>query len=87
MGKRRGKRTASSQHTDVADVTCHLSTTRKQQGPNGVTSTYIGVTQYRRTGKWEAHLWLKSKAGSAGDARRSAGRQVGTTQVPCSCAT
>lgn len=77
MARRKPKRTRRDDGTpNLADLTCHLSTTRKQQGPNGVTSSFIGVTQYRRTGKWEAHLWLKSSTGNGGDARRSGGRQV-----------
>ena len=29
----------------------------RRSGPKSRTSIYLGVTQYRRTGRWEAHIW------------------------------
>ena len=30
---------------------------RRRSGPRSRTSPFTGVTQYRRTGRWEAHIW------------------------------
>eukprot|EP00887_Chlorella_sp_A99_P007493 scaffold2.g7493.t1 len=37
--------------------------TRKRSGPRSRTSPYLGVTQYKRTGRWEAHLWISNPRG------------------------
>lgn len=29
----------------------------RRSGPKSRTSKFLGVTQYRRTGRWEAHIW------------------------------
>lgn len=35
-----------------------VGTTKKRSGPKSRTSPFKGVTQYKRTGKWEAHIWI-----------------------------
>ncbi|KAK9816799.1 hypothetical protein WJX72_005214 [[Myrmecia] bisecta] len=41
-----------------------------RSGPRSRTSCYLGVTRYKRTGRWEAHIWDSS------DASRPKGRQI-----------
>ena len=36
-------------------------TRRNRRGPRSVTSKYRGVTCYKRTGRWEAHIWDEGK--------------------------
>ena len=35
---------------------------RSRSGPKSKSSNFIGVSQYRRTGRWEAHIWDCGKA-------------------------
>ncbi|CAK0764716.1 hypothetical protein CVIRNUC_003186 [Coccomyxa viridis] len=37
---------------------------RKRSGPRSRTSSYLGVTRYKRTGRWEAHIWDSSDPGA-----------------------
>ncbi|KAL4436679.1 hypothetical protein ABPG75_003818 [Micractinium tetrahymenae] len=34
--------------------------TKRRSGPKSKSSPFIGVTQYKRTGNWEAHIWQGS---------------------------
>merc|ERR1719456_1522002 len=34
-----------------------LQRKRSRSGPKSKSSSFIGVSQYRRTGRWEAHIW------------------------------
>lgn len=34
---------------------------RSRRGPRSRSSQYRGVTFYRRTGRWESHIWLAKK--------------------------
>ena len=36
---------------------------RRRSGPRSRSSPFKGVTQYRRTGKWEAHIWIPNPRG------------------------
>lgn len=36
---------------------------RKRSGPKSRSSAYKGVTQYKKTGRWEAHIWLPNPHG------------------------
>lgn len=36
---------------------------KRRSGPKSRSSPYKGVTQYRRTGKWEAHVWIPNPRG------------------------
>lgn len=36
---------------------------RKRSGPKSRSSSYKGVTQYKKTGRWEAHIWLPNPHG------------------------
>lgn len=38
----------------------------RRSGPKSRTSCYLGVTQYKRTGRWEAHIWLPGQKGIKG---------------------
>ena len=38
----------------------------RRSGPKSRTSCYLGVTQYKRTGRWEAHIWVPVKNGMKG---------------------
>lgn len=33
----------------------------------GLNGTIAGVTQYKRTGKWEAHVWIKGNGARRGE--------------------
>ena len=40
---------------------------RKRSGPRSKDTHYVGVTQYKRTGRWEAHIWCTGNSrGSKG---------------------
>ncbi|KAK9812358.1 hypothetical protein WJX73_005003 [Symbiochloris irregularis] len=54
------------------------SVAKRRSGPRSKTSEWLGVTKYKRTGKWECHVWcseatLPSKAArtASGDAKSS----------------
>jgi hypothetical protein len=40
---------------------------RGRSGPKSRLSPFIGVSQYKRTGRWEAHLWLSTPLYMQGD--------------------
>ncbi|KAK9812438.1 hypothetical protein WJX73_010635 [Symbiochloris irregularis] len=46
--------------------------TLRRSGPRSATSRFLGVTKYKRTGRWESHIWWGN-----GRQRRTAGRQCG----------
>jgi AP2-like factor (euAP2 lineage) len=38
---------------------------KSRRGPRSRSSQYRGVTFYRRTGRWESHIWYGSISGSS----------------------
>ncbi|KAL6780008.1 hypothetical protein ACKKBG_A14640 [Auxenochlorella protothecoides x Auxenochlorella symbiontica] len=42
---------------------------RKRSGPKSKSSPYLGVTQYKRTGRFEAHIWIFEARGAKGHQR------------------
>ncbi|KAK9820825.1 hypothetical protein WJX74_009775 [Apatococcus lobatus] len=44
---------------------------KARSGPANATSAYLGVTRYKRTGRYEAHIWEASQ-----DTRAQKGRQI-----------
>ncbi|KDD73540.1 hypothetical protein H632_c2070p0, partial [Helicosporidium sp. ATCC 50920] len=42
---------------------------RRRSGPKSKSSPYIGVTQYKRTGRYEAHIWIVEMRGAKGHQR------------------
>ena len=35
-----------------------MESTQRRRGPRSPASNYRGVTCYKRTGRWEAHIWV-----------------------------
>jgi hypothetical protein len=50
-------------------TTTTLGKAKRRSGPRSRSSPYKGVTQYRRTGKWEAHIWIPGSARGKGHQR------------------
>ena len=46
----------------TSDLPAALQTKRSRRGPKSKTSGFVGVSQYRRTGRWEAHIWDCAKS-------------------------
>ena len=53
--------TAAADFKDGTAVNNSNCTTGGARGPRGSSSRYRGVTQHRRTKRWEAHVWDKGK--------------------------
>merc|ERR1712157_665976 len=57
-----------------------LQRKRSRSGPKSKSSSFIGVSQYRRTGRWEAHIWDCAKSRSTPGAK---GRQLHLGSFDC----
>jgi hypothetical protein len=53
----------------MADAAGPTPRRKTRSGPRSKTSPYVGVSQYKRTGRWEAHIW-DSSGGPAGKGRQ-----------------
>jgi len=57
-----------------------LQRKRSRSGPKSKSSSFIGVSQYRRTGRWEAHIWDCAKSRKTPGAK---GRQLHLGSFDC----
>lgn len=57
-----------------------LQRKRSRSGPKSKSSSFIGVSQYRRTGRWEAHIWDCAKSRNIPGAK---GRQLHLGSFDC----
>lgn len=57
-----------------------LQRKRSRSGPKSKSSSFIGVSQYRRTGRWEAHIWDCAKSRAKPGAK---GRQLHLGSFDC----
>jgi len=57
-----------------------LQRKRSRSGPKSKSSSFIGVSQYRRTGRWEAHIWDCAKSRDKPGAK---GRQLHLGSFDC----
>lgn len=57
-----------------------LQRKRSRSGPKSKSSCFIGVSQYRRTGRWEAHIWDCAKSRKTPGAK---GRQLHLGSFDC----
>jgi len=55
--------TAEQSDGDVVGKNSKTVVLRKRSGPKSRSSAYKGVTQYKKTGRWEAHIWLPNPNG------------------------
>eukprot|EP00890_Picochlorum_soloecismus_P003200 jgi/Picsp_1/3881/NSC_01393-R1_ap2 domain transcription factor len=55
--------TAEQSEGDVVGKDSKTVVVRKRSGPKSRSSVYKGVTQYKKTGRWEAHIWLPNPNG------------------------
>ena len=64
----------------TSDLPAALQTKRSRRGPKSKTSGFVGVSQYRRTGRWEAHIWDCAKSRKTPGAK---GRQLHLGSFDC----
>ncbi|QDZ20690.1 AP2-like ethylene-responsive transcription factor [Chloropicon primus] len=57
-----------------------LQRKKSRSGPKSKSSNFIGVSQYRRTGRWEAHIWDCAKSRNIPGAK---GRQLHLGSFDC----
>lgn len=51
------KLSINSNSSILSSVQLDLKKRRNRSGPKSKSSPFIGVSQYKRTGRWEAHIW------------------------------
>jgi len=78
-GKSKSTVAASLKRTKSAPPAV-LQRKRSRSGPKSKSSSFIGVSQYRRTGRWEAHIWDCAKSRSTPGAK---GRQLHLGSFDC----
>jgi hypothetical protein len=56
---------------------------KRRSGPRSRSSPYKGVTQYRRTGKWEAHIWIPGTSRGKGHQRHLGSYETAEDAARC----
>lgn len=56
---------------------------KRRSGPRSRSSPYKGVTQYRRTGKWEAHIWIPGTSRGKGHQRHLGSYETAEDAAMC----
>mmetsp|Transcript_6375 Transcript_6375/g.16452 ORF Transcript_6375/g.16452 Transcript_6375/m.16452 type:complete len:302 (+) Transcript_6375:442-1347(+) len=71
---------AALKRTKSAPPQAMIKRKKSRSGPKSKSSSFIGVSQYRRTGRWEAHIWDCAKSQGTPGAK---GRQLHLGSFDC----